>query len=443
MKITLKPMCVTATLAEKMLGSEVRGRWIVGTLTALLTGVICAGLVRPQGVEASVGGATRGIVEIRTVGVGDPGNAPVGVVPFQGPPEQGIYQNCSSAPPGCVLVGGVGYAYQLGELEITVGQYVEFLNTVDPTGTDRHDLYTDLMSPSSWPKYGSITRSMGPGVGPGQHYSVAYPQWSNKPFGFANFLRAARFVNSLFNGDVLSRTESSASGFDYVTYRVRLSRETDQGMYDLRPGKRRAATRSHSTGFVLPSQDEWIKGAYFDPSGGGTFSYWQYPTGPFEPPSASSLNPDNGDVVNAATQPLSTYSPDGPDAPPGTFPTWCPPQAGQTACDTVNPLGLPPAAYRSIYQGNLSTVGQALTTSPWGTLDQGGNAVEWTDTIAPSPFGPEDARVWRRLHGGVANASKFQLWISATGLQPQDIVYLANTYPWLGFRVGVIGNLDG
>jgi len=203
-----------------------------------------------------------------------------------------------------VLVGGVGYAYHLGEVEITVGQYVEFLNTVDPAGRDRHDLYTDLMSPSSWPKYGSITRSMGPGVGPGRHYSVAYPQWTNKPFGFANFLRAARFVNSLFNGD------------------------------------------------------------------------------------ASSLNPDDGDVVNAATQPLSTYSPEAPNAPPGTFPTWCPPQAGEIACNTVNPLGLPPATYQSIYQGNLSTVGQALTTSPWGTRDQGGNAVEWTDTIAPSPFGP-------------------------------------------------------
>ena len=145
-------------------------------------------------------------MEITTARVGDPGNAPVGIVPFQGPPDQGIYRDCSNAPPGCVLVGGVGYTYQLGEFEITVGQYVEFLNTVDPTGTDRHDLYTDLMSPFSWPKYGSITRSMGPGVGPGRHYSVAYPQWTNKPFGFANFLRAARFVNSLFNGNVLSRT---------------------------------------------------------------------------------------------------------------------------------------------------------------------------------------------------------------------------------------------
>ena len=258
-----------------------------------------------------------------------------------------------------MLVGGVGYAYHLGEVEITVGQYVEFLNTVDPAGRDRHDLYTDLMSPSSWPKYGSITRSMGPGVGPGRHYSVAYPQWTNKPFGFANFLRAARFVNSLFNGD------------------------------------------------------------------------------------ASSLNPDDGDVVNAATQPLSTYSPEAPNAPPGTFPTWCPPQAGEIACNTVNPLGLPPATYQSIYQGNLSTVGQALTTSPWGTRDQGGNAVEWTRHDRSLSLRPQDARVWRRLHGGVANASAFQLWISAIGLQPQDIVFLANTYPWLGFRVGVIGNPHG
>ena len=108
-------------------GETVRGTVLQGcALAALLTLVTCAGLVRPQGAEASVGGARRGIVEIRTVRVGDPGNAPVGIVPFQGPPEPGIYQNCVGVP-GCVLVGGVGYAYRLGELEITVGQYVDFL----------------------------------------------------------------------------------------------------------------------------------------------------------------------------------------------------------------------------------------------------------------------------------------------------------------------------
>ena len=35
---------------------------------------------------------------------------------------------------------------------------------------------------------------------------MAYPQWTNKPFNFADFRRAARFVNSLTNGTVLSRT---------------------------------------------------------------------------------------------------------------------------------------------------------------------------------------------------------------------------------------------
>ena len=90
-----------------------------------------------------------------------------------------------------------------------------------------------------------------------------------------------------------------------------------------------------------------------------------------------------------------------------------------------------------------STVGQAKTTSPWGTLDQGGNAVEWTDTITAPPFGSQrrHGRVWRRLHGGIANAPVYQLWLSAVGLQPQDNTFYTATYPWLGIRIGVLGNL--
>ena len=55
-----------------------------------------------------------------------------------------------------------------------------------------------------------------------------------------------------------------------------------------------------------------------------------------------------------------------------------------------------------------------------GHAGSGRNAVEWTDTIAPSPTGQPDGRVWRRLHGGIANAGAYQLWLSAVGLQPQD-----------------------
>ena len=43
---------------------------------------------------------------------------------------------------GCISVGGVKDQYAIGRLETTVDQWVAFLNTADPTGTDRHDLYT-------------------------------------------------------------------------------------------------------------------------------------------------------------------------------------------------------------------------------------------------------------------------------------------------------------
>ncbi len=89
-------------------------------------------------------------------------------------------------------------------------QYVAFLNTADPGATDRHDLYDATESSSAWPKYGQINKSGK--AGKGQHYSVAYPEWADKPYGFANFLRAARFVNSLYNGRLLSKNADPSSG---------------------------------------------------------------------------------------------------------------------------------------------------------------------------------------------------------------------------------------
>jgi hypothetical protein len=186
------------------------------------------------------------------------------------------------------------------------------------------------------------------------------------------------------------------------------------------------------------------RSAYYDPSGGGTYSYWKYPTneGVFgddtaTAPSSTTLNPGTGDVTNAATQPLATYHASGEAAP-----TWCPAAVQpRSDCSSLNPLGIDPTTYAEAYQGNVSTVGQAKTTSPWGTLDQGGNAVEWTDTITPSPTGSTAGRVWRRLHGGIANAPAYQLWLSAVGLQPQRNPFYQHTYPWLGFRIGAIGKL--
>jgi hypothetical protein len=387
---------------------------------------------------ASSASAKRAAVTVKAVKVGAPQNPSVAIVPF----TDAVYQSCADAPQtakGCQMVGGVSYRYRIGELEVTVQQWVKFLNTVDPSGTGGRGLYDSTEASSGWPKYGSINRSSSAPAG--AHYSVAYPSWNDKPYAFANFIQAARFANSLTNGRLLSKDASSANGFRYVTYRVRLSPETRRGMYDLSD---RRAQRAKPSGFVVPSQNEWIKAAYYDPSGGGTYSYWKYPTNPgvfgdgtATAPSVTTLNPGNGDVTNSSTQPLATYHPSG-----GAAPTWCPAAVHpRSDCSEVNPFGIDPTTYAKLYQGNDGTVGQAQTPSPWGTLDQGGNAVEWTDTITPPPFGTSGKRVWRRLHGGIANAPAYQLWLSAIGLQPQRNPFYQTTYPWLGFRVGTIGKL--
>lgn len=389
---------------------------------------------RPPGSATSGGGA---VITVTTAKVGAPGNPSVGVVPF----TDAVYRSCADAPTtssGCLMVGGVSYPYEIGQLEVTVGQWVAFLNTVDPEGRNRHDLYVETESSAGWPKYGQVNFSAD--AGNGSHYSVGHPEWADKPYGFADFLDAARFVNSLYNGRLLSKQAGGNGGFSHVTYKVRLSARTERGMYDL---ARPDATRARDTGFVVPSQNEWIKAAYYDPRGGGTYSYWKYPTNPgvfgdgaATAPNPTVLNPTTGDVTNAATQPLASYHAGDQPAP-----SWCPGQVQPDACATVNPIGLDPLTYADLYEGSLGTAGQARTTSPWGTLDQGGNAVEWTDTITAAPSGRDFGRVWRRLHGGISNAPAFQMWPSAVGLQPQDNVFYSHTYPWLGIRIGVIGDL--
>jgi hypothetical protein len=382
-------------------------------------------------------------VTLKTVRVGAPGNPAVAIVPF----SDAIYKSCDEAPntpAGCQAVGGVTYGFGIGELEITVAQYVAFLNTADPGGTNEQKLYSSTESSSAWPRFGQIDFSAK--GGPGRHYSVASPEWAEKPYGFANFLRSARFANSLSNGKVLSKKTTAEAGWNVTSYKVRLSPETETGMYDM--GKR-APRRTAKSGFVVPSQDEWIKAAYYDPNGGGTYSYWKYPTnaGVFgdktaTAPAPATLDPSNGNVTNAATtQPLAIYHQTSKEKePPVPAPSWCPATQSAEACAIVNPFGLDSTLYGEAFQGSLGTVGQALTRSPWGTLDQGGNVVEWTDTITSAPFGTKGVRVWRRLHGGIANAPVYQLWLSAVGLQPQENNFFTATYPWLGIRVGVLGN---
>ena len=388
------------------------------------------------------------VISVRTVSIDSPGNKSVSIVPF----TDAVYPSCAGVPEPdpapfgpCMAVGGVKNRYQIGELEVTVAQYVAFLNTANYGLTNPPRLYTTQESATRWPRFGSINFDQR--APRGTRYSVAYPQWANKPYGFATFGRAARFVNALQNGTLLSKKTSRANGRTITTYRVQLSARTETGMYDLgvtRPSG--GSGRKASKGFVIPSQNEWMKAAYYDPKGGGTDSYWKYPTnagvfgdGTATAPNASLLNPGTGAVTNASSQPLSTYT-----APGLPSPQWCPSQVSVADC-SVYPFPGDPAELNKFFQGSVSTVGQTRTRSPWGTLDQGGNVVEWTDTVTAAPAGEDKALTWRRMHGGIASSpvganDAIQLWLSAVGLNAEDD-NLKNRYPWFGFRIGVIGSL--
>ena len=144
------------------------------------------------------------VLVFKTAEVGAPGNPAVGIVPF----TDAIYKSCAEAPaptgpraPKCMEVGSVPYEYGIGQLEVTVKQWVAFLNTVDPEGTNKHKLYSATESGTEWPRFGQVDFTAD--AVPGRHYTLAAAQWADKPYGFANFLRSARFANSVSNGKVL------------------------------------------------------------------------------------------------------------------------------------------------------------------------------------------------------------------------------------------------
>ena len=401
-------------------------------------------------------------LRLSTVTVSSPRNSAAWIIPFyndvyetkdsclaalpavqeavQANPDPAVQKESATS---CMGVGAVPYTFDIGELEITTSQWVTFLNTVDPTGSNNNNLWDVAESASVWPKYGSINRDLR--ATPGQRYYISSPGWANRPYNQADFSRAARFINSLQNGRVLSKqvnnvTTVTGTSLKTTTYTVRLSTNTETGMYTMSDPK---ATRNSSKGFALTSQNEWIKAAYFDPNGGGKFSYWDYPTNPGlfvncpvddsgcaegEQPNAVEMGPD-GNVSNADEQPLASF-----EAVPGTAPDWCP-VVYLTAEECTKDAPFPPILP---YNGNVSPVGQALTRSPWGTLDQGGNVVETLDTISPPPALTDPKVVWRRWHGGVVTATAYQMWLSAVGTTPQTIPgYAIN--PWRGFRIAVRG----
>ena len=196
--------------------------------------------------------------EMEWVKIGDAGNA-------------GEQSRLENLPRDTTYYGGVDYEYYIGKYEVTNNQYCEFLNTVDPCGTNLHGLYHPYMG--EWSS-GGIT--FGSGRPDGSKYSVKTGR-GNNPVTFVGLCDIYRFANWMHNGQSNGSTETGAydlvrRGCDYLVWRNRGAR------------------------VFLPNEDEWYKAAYYK-GGGLDAGYWDYATASDTCP-VSEAPPGGGNSAN-------------------------------------------------------------------------------------------------------------------------------------------------
>jgi len=158
---------------------------------------------------------------------------------------------------------------------------------------------------------------------------------------------------------------------------VKLSTNISTGMYDLQDSSYPLFQRLDISGYVIPSENEWVKAAYYSPfaTGNGTH-YYYYPTVSNVPPNSLTTSDPKptvdrlGNVIERNLVHGVAYS--NYDRKVVWQPTYDPEP-------TTN-------------AGNVVSVREDHTPSPWLTYDQGGSVVEYTDTVAVPVAGTANAR---------------------------------------------------
>lgn len=298
------------------------------------------------------------------VTVGDPGNAPDSL-------------NTGSVPG----IGGVAYAYQIGKYEVRNSEYVEFLNSV--AATDTYGLYNTSMSSDT---RGGITRS---GSSGSYTYSVK-SGYGDIPVAYVSFYDAVRFVNWLENGQPIGAQGAGTTEAGSYTLFTSGSSTTN------------VSARAVNATWFIPTENEWYKAAYYDPTASGTSNYWLYPT---QSDAIPNSRPPNGSDANSGNFNRDDGSPD----------------------DFLND-GFAKTGSTIFQNGTnyLTDVGSyAVAQSYYGTFDQAGNVWELTETLVSGSN--------RGLRGG-AWTSGDGLLVSSyrTSLPPTSE---SNTY---GFRIAAI-----
>lgn len=324
-----------------------------------LRGALCAAAI-------SWGATAARAVTIDYVPVGNPGNPANPGAPFQN-------------------YGSVATPYLIGRTEVTNAQYTEFLNA--KAAADPLELYHPLMASEA---LGGIIRS---GTSGSYTYAVKEGRGKN-PVVYVSWYDSIRFANWLNNGQGAGDTETGA-------YTLLGGTAT--------PANGNSITRNEGAQVFLPSENEWFKAAYYQPSdqGGPAGNYWKYPTGTDDRPFSAKPPGDPAIASNAA----NFYFLDG--------------DASNGFNDGYAATGSPVFDHFLNYLTDADAY--AAATSFYGTLGQTGNVREWHESLYGTTRG---------LRGGSWNNdivfSDPSFSVAQGAWNPSD------SGNWLGFRVAAV-----
>ena len=171
--------------------------------------------------------------------------------------------------------GSVAYKYYINRYMVTNNEYVEFLNSVDPSGINSSNLYDNRMSIN--PLGGVDLKAFN---SDGNKYSCKQ-NMEKKPANFISWIRAAKMCNWLNNN------KASNSNLN-------------NGSYNL---ANNSSVRTSSANYFIPTSNEWYKAAYFNPVGTNNNNYSLYPTKSNQP-----IIPVLSDSFGAGTTAIGTCS---------------------------------------------------------------------------------------------------------------------------------------
>jgi formylglycine-generating enzyme len=254
----------------------------------------------------------------------------------------------------------------MGKYNVTIAQYTVFLNAV--ATTDTYELYNPMMA----------TRANSAGIArSGSSGSYVYsPIGSpNQPIAYVSWDDTARFANWLTNGQPTGSkgpgtTETGSYTLDGAT--------TDDALG--------AVTRNATARYVIPTENEWYKAAYYDPTKGGT-NYWLYPMRTDNLP-YSAMPPGNG--APDAAQAGNFYLDD------------------KTANSFDNGYAFTGSIVPDFNQNYLTDVGAyTVASSYYGTFDQGDDLSSWDETIVTGTKRGQRGGSWVGSEGTLRSTYRF------------------------------------